>query len=241
MGSAPRSAIVGSCGAAEEREDRGPGVLSAGHATCPEPTDVSSVNPHRQEEAIPSPTFQMRKQKLSEVKALCSKPHILNTPKPSFKSRAPPPPETNARLHPQEPTPPTHRPPPPAPGFLTRLFSLDNWGLARETTSSSMKRPSFTKPHPGAPALGHVHTLPQPSHPGFLRSTGAAQKGCGLFPFPGALHLPPTPQHLRTYWALSRIGPKSALRTHMGRPVWTASNHFTTISPGRQGGEVSEK
>ena len=133
MGSAPRSAIVGSCGAAEEREDRAPGVLSAGHATCPEPTGVSSVNPHRQEEAVPSPTFQMRKQKLSEVKALCSKPHILNTPKPSFKSRAPPPSETNARLHPQEPTPPTHRPPPLAPGFLTRLFSLDNWGLARET------------------------------------------------------------------------------------------------------------
>ena len=104
-----------------------------------------------------------------------------------------------------------------------------------------MKRPGFTRPHPGAPAPGHVHALPQPSRPGFLRSTGAAQKGWGLFPFPGALHLPPTPQHLRTYWALSRIGPKSALRTHMGRPVWTASNHFTTISPGRQGGEVSEK
>ena len=29
MGSAPRSAIAGSCGATEEREDRGPGVLSA--------------------------------------------------------------------------------------------------------------------------------------------------------------------------------------------------------------------
>ena len=44
--------------------------------------------PQTQEEAVPSPTFQMGKQKLSEVKALCSKRHILNTPKPSFKSRA---------------------------------------------------------------------------------------------------------------------------------------------------------
>lgn len=128
MGSAPRSAIAGSCGAAEEREDRGPGVLSARHATCPEPTCVSLVNPCRQEEAVPSPTFQKRRQKLSEVKALCSKPHILNTPKPSFKSRAPPPPETNARLHPQEPAPPTPSPRFPDPAILTRCR-----GLARET------------------------------------------------------------------------------------------------------------
>lgn len=63
----------------------------------------------------------------------------------------------------------------------------------------------------------------------------AAQEGCMLFPLPGALaslSSLPTPCHLRTYWALSRIGPKSAPRIHMGRPVWTASNHFTTISPG---------
>lgn len=46
------------------------------------------IHTQTQEEAVPSPTFQMRKQKLSEVKALCAKPHILNTPKLLFKLRA---------------------------------------------------------------------------------------------------------------------------------------------------------
>lgn len=38
------------------------------------------------------------------------------------------------------------------------------------------------------------------------------------------------------YRALRRTGPNAAPRTHMGSPVWTASNHFTTTSPGREQG-----
>lgn len=38
----------------------------------------------------------------------------------------------------------------------------------------------------------------------------------------------------RAYRALRWMGPKAAPRTHMGSPVWTASNHFTTTSPGRE-------
>lgn len=43
-------------------------------------------------------------------------------------------------------------------------------------------------------------------------------------------------QRLGTYRVLSRTGPNAAPRTHMGSPVWTASNHFTTTSPGREQG-----
>lgn len=39
-----------------------------------------------------------------------------------------------------------------------------------------------------------------------------------------------------TYRVLSRTGPNAAPRTHMGSPVWMASNHFTTTSPGREQG-----
>lgn len=38
------------------------------------------------------------------------------------------------------------------------------------------------------------------------------------------------------YRALRRTGPNAAPRTHMGSPVWMASNHFTTTSPGREQG-----
>lgn len=40
---------------------------------------------------------------------------------------------------------------------------------------------------------------------------------------------------------LSRTGPNAAPRTHMGSPVWMASNHFTTTSPGREQGGVSRQ
>lgn len=43
------------------------------------------------------------------------------------------------------------------------------------------------------------------------------------------------------YRALRWMGPNAAPRTHMGSPVWTASNHFTTTSPGREQGAVSEQ
>ena len=87
--------------------------------------------------------------------------------------------------------------------------------------------------HLGTLHQARVTSPPRSSHSGFPENHGGHSVKLWVLPAAGAL----APPHLRTYWALSRMGPKSALRTHMGRPVWTASNHFTTISPGgRRGG-----
>lgn len=108
-----------------------------------------------------------------------------------------------------------------------------------------MKCPGFIH-RPGDPAPGPGFTSPPRSfHPGFLEDHRGCSERLHALEFPGALaplSSPPTPCHLRTYWARSRTGPKSAPRMHMGRPVWTASNHFTTISPGgRVGGEMGSE
>lgn len=90
---------------------------------------------------------------------------------------------------------------------------------------------------PGDPAPGRFH-LSIPFFPPWLPGgPSRLLRKVACSPFPGALLLKalPDPSPFRTYWALSRTGPKSAPRMHMGKPVWTASNHFTTISPGEKG------
>ena len=39
-------------------------------------------------------------------------------------------------------------------------------------------------------------------------------------------------ENMLLYLELRRSGPSAAPRTHMGSPVWAASNHFTATSPG---------
>lgn len=43
------------------------------------------------------------------------------------------------------------------------------------------------------------------------------------------------------YLVLSRSGPNTAPRAHMGRPVWAASNHFTATSPEISSGATRQK
>lgn len=131
-----------------------------------------------------------------------------------------------------------------------------NWGLPNSRNSAKyppnpeciiLSWPRGLAQDPGVPrhaqasfiALETLHqasfiSAPRSFHPGFLEDCQGCPGRLQALPFPGALAplgSPPTPRQWRTYWALSRTGPKSAPRMHMGRPVWTASNHFTTISP----------